>query len=373
MQTLKKLAGPLCGFLVGALLGAVLGIYMLSAPSLGLPGMLALLAGLCLAFYAQLLLHEAGHLVFGLLTGYRFVSFRIGSVMLVRRGGRLRLSRYALAGTAGQCLLAPPPMADGAYPVVLYNLGGVLMNLLTALAALLLAPFVPMPWNAAPVLLALTGLGTAVLNGVPLGGPVDNDGKNTLALCRDPAARRAFWVQLSVNAALAGGRRLREMPAEWFVCPPDDGMRGALTAALGVFCCNRLLDEHRFAEAATQIDRLLALDTGMLDLHRAMLLCDREFLALIAADGTQAPEPPREQKQARQLAQLEKAMKSNPSVLRTQYARALLGQNRPDRAQKYRAAFEKTARRYPYPQEIEAERELLALADAKADGRAPAP
>ena len=34
------------------------------------------------AFYLQTILHEGGHLVCGLLTGYRFVSFRIGSWMV---------------------------------------------------------------------------------------------------------------------------------------------------------------------------------------------------------------------------------------------------------------------------------------------------
>lgn len=53
------------------------------------------------AFYLQTILHEGGHLVCGLLTGYRFVSFRIGSWMVQRENGRLRFHRYTLAGTAG--------------------------------------------------------------------------------------------------------------------------------------------------------------------------------------------------------------------------------------------------------------------------------
>lgn len=45
------------------------------------------------AFYLQTILHEGGHLVCGLLTGYRFVSFRIGSWMVQRENGRLRFHR----------------------------------------------------------------------------------------------------------------------------------------------------------------------------------------------------------------------------------------------------------------------------------------
>ena len=73
------------------------------------------------AFYLQTILHEGGHLVCGLLTGYRFVSFRIGSWMVQRENGRLRFHRYTLAGTAGQCLLAPPEFAAVPEFVALYR------------------------------------------------------------------------------------------------------------------------------------------------------------------------------------------------------------------------------------------------------------
>ena len=93
------------------------------------------------AFYLQTILHEGGHLVCGLLTGYRFVSFRIGSWMLQRAHGKLRVRNFKLAGTGGQCLLAPPPLTDGEMPCVLYNLGGPLANLITALLCVLGMPF----------------------------------------------------------------------------------------------------------------------------------------------------------------------------------------------------------------------------------------
>ena len=88
--------------------------------------LLVLLSGLlllALAYLLQVIIHEAGHLVFGLISGYEFVSFRIGSFMLAKgNNGKLSLKRYFLAGTAGQCLLAPPDFEeDGYLPVGLYN------------------------------------------------------------------------------------------------------------------------------------------------------------------------------------------------------------------------------------------------------------
>ena len=65
------------------------------------------LACLVLSFWLQAILHEGGHLVCGLLSGYRFLSFRVGSFTLLRQNGRLVLRRFYLPGTGGQCLLEP--------------------------------------------------------------------------------------------------------------------------------------------------------------------------------------------------------------------------------------------------------------------------
>ena len=51
-------------------------------------------------------------------------------------------------------------------------------------------------------------------------------------------------------------------------------------------------------------------------------------------------------------------MRMNPSILRTQYAYALL-------AGAYLAQFEGAVKHHPYPGEIESERELIALAKEK--------
>lgn len=55
----------------------------------------------------------------------------------------------------------------------------------------------------------------------------------------------------------------------------------------------------------------------------------------------------------------------NPSILRTQYAYALLSEKDAARADAYLAQFEKAVKHRPYPGEIESERELIALAKEK--------
>lgn len=57
--------------------------------------------GMAAAIILQIIIHEAGHLVFGLLTGYRFSSFRIGNLMWIKENSKIKLRRLSLTGTAG--------------------------------------------------------------------------------------------------------------------------------------------------------------------------------------------------------------------------------------------------------------------------------
>ena len=133
----------------------------------------SLLAILILLFsiFLQVLLHEGGHLVCGLATGYRFVSFRIFNLTFIRKDGKLCIKRFSLAGTGGQCLLTPPerPLED--IPTTLYNLGGVLANLLTAILAflpLLTVDGLPYLLKFFLLMLSLIGILLAGMNGIPM-------------------------------------------------------------------------------------------------------------------------------------------------------------------------------------------------------------
>ena len=209
--------GLLCGLLLGPRL--VLPQGDMVAFSLEL---LWLLLAMYLAIFLQTLLHEAGHLIFGLLTGYRFGSFRIGGFILIMDEERLRFRRLNIAGTGGQCLMRPPEMVDGKLPVALYNLGGALMNLISGSVFLLiwfLLPSIPFV-SEAMLMSAIIGAVYALVNGIPLKiGVVDNDGSNALAIGSNRAAMRAWWIQLKANEYVSKGIRLKDMPDEWFDLP----------------------------------------------------------------------------------------------------------------------------------------------------------
>ena len=345
---------------VGFVCGILIGSYAVEAESRGVPGgvfgaVAVLFAGFVLALYLQVAVHEAGHLVCGLLSGYRFCSYRLGSLMLLREDGKLRLRRLKIAGTAGQCLMAPPPWSED-LPVILYNLGGCLANLL--LSALCLALWLPLRnhWLAAlPLVTGLGGLAMALTNGLPMRvGGVDNDGRNARHLGRDAAAKRAFWLQMKVCEAQSKGLRLYQMPEEWFT-PDRTRLENPLVATIAVFACNRLMDQERFPEARAAMEQLLAQKTGILGLHRSLLTCDLLCCCLLAGERDTA-----EGLLTRELQAFLRSMKTFPSVIRTQYGLALAHGDQA-LAQKHRAAFEKVAKTYPYPAELESEQALLTL------------
>lgn len=150
MKTILKLVGGLlAGCAIGALVGmgaAVvfgekswaevwakfcdIGTLRLLLPALGA------VVGAVVAFILHIIIHEGGHLVAGLLTGYRFVSFRIFSLTLIRKDGRYQWRNYSLGGTGGQCLMAPPLRPLEEIDTRWYNLGGVLANIVVSTLAL---------------------------------------------------------------------------------------------------------------------------------------------------------------------------------------------------------------------------------------------
>ena len=79
----------------------------------------------------HIIIHEGGHLVMGLATGWKYLSFRIGSIALVKRDGKLQWKKTTVVGTGGQCLMIPPECEPTECPFFLYLLGGGLFNIIT--------------------------------------------------------------------------------------------------------------------------------------------------------------------------------------------------------------------------------------------------
>lgn len=356
------LIGAACGVLMAAYIDR--GVNMDRSLWEEIVTLIGLLIGMYVAIFIQLIIHEAGHLVFGLVSGYKFSSFRIFSFMWVKENEKIKLKRLTIAGTGGQCLMIPPEMKDGKLPVVLYNLGGSLMNVIAGLIFLglfFLSQTMSLLSTMA-LMLAVVGFILAIMNGVPMRmGMVDNDGYNAFSLTRNSEAMQAFWVQMKVNGQIAKGVRLKEMPDEWFQIPSDEAMKNSMIVVIGVFACNRLMDAQRFEEADQLMEHMLEIDSGMVDLHRNLMICDRMYCELIGTNRREVLEEMFTKEQKKFM----KQMKNFPSVLRTEYVYALIGEKDTAKADKFKEQFEKRAKFYPYENEVQSERELMEIAERK--------
>lgn len=319
-----------------------------------------LFAGMYVAMMIQIVIHEAGHLIFGLLTGYRFSSFRIGSLMLQKTKEGYRFRKFSLAGTGGQCLMQPPELKDGTIPFMLYNFGGSILNFISAIlffGLYRLTKSIPFLSNFF-LFLVIIGVGYAMINGIPMHAEgVDNDGYNAISLRKSKEAVYSFWLQMKMNQNLSEDIPLRDMPAEWFEMPTEEGMHNSMIAARAVFACNRLMDEKKMAEADALMEQLLNMDSAIVDLHRKLLICDRIYCELIGQKRKEKIEELYDAEQKKFM----KTMKRFPSVVRTEYAYALLVEQNQEQAQKIKKEFEKIAVTYPYKQDIQSERELMEI------------
>lgn len=306
MKTALKYIG---GFLAGALLGfggMMVVITLFSGESFDdfvsklaatntweVAGVLLLsILLLPLVLFLQVILHEGGHLLCGLACGYRFVSFRIFNLTFIRIGGKLRIKRFGVAGTGGQCLLTPPERPLEEIPTLLYNAGGVLANLLTALIALvplLCIDEMPSAVEFGLILFVVIGLIMALMNGIPMKiGGIGNDADNMRLLLKNKQSKQALVTQLRVNALTQEGMRPKDMPEEWFRPMEDTDYKDALQATLPLMYIARLQDRLEWEAAYEALQQMMLHETELIGLLVLEAKCEQLFLALVTGRREEA-------------------------------------------------------------------------------------
>lgn len=354
-NALRFTLGLLFSLAAGGLIGfsAILVAYWKGV--VGSFGPIRFYVAFLLGFFIQIVLHEAGHLVFGLITGYRFVSFRVGSLMLIRAKGKTRLCRYKLPGTGGQCLMAPPAPYSPENKAQLYNYGGALMNLICSVAAL---PVILWGRGLAAVyaaIFSLIGILSALLNGLPINGFLANDGANARALRADERARFALWLQLTANHMLAEGTRLRDLPDQWF---EETDFKDSLTLSCAYIRAQRLMDMEKFDEALNAQNALVARAKNISPLLHFFIQNDLVYLYLTAAPADTAAAQAIMDKSFQTLS---KKMAVLPQVQRTRYACALAFA--PEHIEKEQQKLAAALARSPYPGENQSETMLVERAE----------
>ncbi len=322
-----------------------------------------------IAMFLQVILHEGGHLVFGLLTKYKFLSFRIGNIMLLKTDGKLKLKKFSLVGTGGQCIMIPPDFNNGKIPYVLYNAGGAIFNFLSCLFCIILIinynsnPY----YSINPYFVKFAGyfisfgILLGLVNIIPFKGKfITNDGKNILGISKSKNAMESFWRMLKVNALLNEGIRIKDMPTELFVKPNEEDLLNNITVTDGYTYAVRLIDNHKFEEAKDYIEYLLNTDTDLIGIHKSLLKSELIYCYLVIGDFEAI-----DTLLDKNLLTFFKKAKNLPPILRVQYLLALLKEKDFSKSEEYLKNFEKVAKSYPVVADIEGEYDLIEYAKNK--------
>ena len=212
-----------------------------------------------IAFVLNIVLHEGGHLVAGLLTGYRFASFRFLNWTLIHQGGRLHWRNYELAGTGGQCLMAPPDKPLEQIDTRWYNAGGVLANLIVVVLSLLLIWAFDLPRWLNVLLIMMSIIGFVLLaNGIPMKmGGVANDGLNLLQLEKDIPGKQCFCNILEANARNQEGETYNEMPSRLFDLPQPIDWKNSMHIGSMLLAATRMTTLHQWEDAYRLLTEVL--------------------------------------------------------------------------------------------------------------------
>lgn len=320
---------------------------------IALMGLFLMLSLMYVAIFLEMAIHEMGHLVFGLLTGYKFVSYRVGSFTFIKEDGKLRIKKFTLPGTGGQCLMAPPEYTT-TMPYVLYNAGGAIFNFFSSLIFLLLFfPFSDIPFLSSFLLMAaFISFGLGTMNIIPL--IYGNDGSNIANIHKSEMERKAFWAQMKMAQLQSENIRLKDMPDEVFPVRSKEEVEGIMTSSAFAYYESSLLDSGEF-EKALKVSEVVISSPLLVGVLRTAIKCDEIYTLLLLGREKKEIDEIKDKKMIKEM----KAMRGMLFVMRCEYAYALLYEGNVNKANEIRKAFDLTASNYPYLSEIEGERYLM--------------
>ena len=208
-----------------------------------------------IAFYIiSVPIHELGHLVFGLCSGYRFNFFHLFSFVWVKEDGRIVFKKVGQGFGDGSCSMSPPDKEKD-FRFIWMIIGGGLFNIITAFILTAIAAAIN---DLPPFLLAgiIANMIGGLLNLIPINLIKPNDGMNILKASQSPFTRHAYYTLLKVTNDMTRGKRLRDYEETVLAVPESEDLSNYLVANAVNCEASRLIDKGMYDEAIAQFDRL---------------------------------------------------------------------------------------------------------------------
>lgn len=312
-----------------------------------------------LSNYLCTIIHESGHLIFGLISGFRFISFRIGSTIFLKdqKSNKIKKKKYFMAGTGGQCIL-DTPKDETKKPFILYNLGGVFLNLIFAVINGVIYIFVKeLIIGYFFLFMMLQNILMIILNGIPLrSNYIDNDGYNTKQISKSNLAKEAFYAQIKITKSTTNNIRLKDMDESFFLFDQELTEKNSMVSTIKLFRIERLIDEHKYLEAIEDLKLLLNDDT-LAGIYQNTVKSNLIFCYLVTNNQELAKK------------YIDKGFKNMlkmkmpvPNMIRYKYTYYLLLENDVEKASAERTYLAQIEEKYPYKADFEGELEQINVA-----------
>ena len=242
-------------------------------------------ASLIITAILQFALHEVGHLLFGLASGYKFSSIRLYKYAIVKDDSGYHVKKFNIQGTGGQCIMTLPEDTNPSrVPFFWYNAGGVIVNVvLVAISIVVLSCCnLGMVAESFFIMLAFTGTFIALTNGVPLSfNGLCNDGRNIMLLMRNKRSGRFFLRMMQTASELSRGKRLKDMPREWFEDIPVDSPKDYFLLANRINYAALLEDSGRFDEARRVYEEISSFEKDLPGMIKLEIGADHILMELL--------------------------------------------------------------------------------------------
>lgn len=297
--------------------------------------------------FIHTIIHEGGHLLCGLMTGWKFVSFRIGSLTLAKQDEKLHFKKTTVVGTGGQCLMSPPLCEPSKCPFFLYLLGGGAVNILTGAVALLIGSFAVGLPSIILNIFAIVGFGLGVMNLFPakMGGTMNDGYQIFIELPNNPKSKTAQYLLLAANALLTELESAADMPEairDEIINFDYSDISDTATANLLLYKAAILFEKGSYKEIEEIYQRVADSD-NVLDLFRKEARCELLYLEIMGECNPERIEKLADKKQLEYI----KLTALYPSRKRLMYAYYLIYKKDEEMAAKEYEALLKTAETHP--------------------------
>lgn len=323
----------------------------------------AVFAFVYLIHFFNIMFHEFGHLVCGLISGYKFISYRVMSFTIAKYNDGIKIKKFAIPGTGGQCILEPPAYNDGDYPYKLYLSGGYLANLflmvIFAVPVFFLGDFQTII-SRILIVSSFLSLTDALMNGLPLiAGQIPNDGFDILSMEKNSFNKKFFWLSLDYNAKTQKGMKIIDY--ESVINDIDNNVinenkGNKYVPSLIIMKLNILYAKKEFLQAYDLLNESLK-DKSLIGLYKNEFLCEKLFTCILLSKT--------EEIETLYNSELKKYIKATYPYMIARislmYFYYKLYKNDEKAAEKEKSNFKKLSKKYPNIGEIELYKELMEL------------